>query len=80
MDLHASASLYPAISEVDLLALPFHSVDKAAEAKIVKAVRAAHDARRKAHTLLKLATQIVEVAVEQGEVAAVRLVHDSAES
>lgn len=79
MDLHTSASLYPAISEVDLLALPFHPVDQIAEAKIVMAVRAAHDERRKAHALLKLATQVVEVAIEKGEVAAVRLVRDFVE-
>ena len=80
LDLHTSASLYPAISEADLLALPFHPVDIGAEAKIVKTVRAAHDARRKAHGLLELAKKIVEVAVEQGEEVAMQLLHDSTES
>lgn len=70
MDLHTSASLYPAISETDLLALPYHPISPAAEKGIVLAVQSAHAARRKAHTLLDAAKRAVEIAIEESESAA----------
>lgn len=70
MDLHTSASLYPAISETDLLALPFHPIAKDAEAEIVNAVQSAHAARRQAHSLLEAAKRAVEIAIEESEAAA----------
>lgn len=70
MDLHTSASLYPAISEADLLALPFHPIDHMAETSIVQAVKSAHSARRQARTLLEAAKQAVEIAIEQSEAEA----------
>lgn len=70
MDLHTSASLYPAISETDLLALPFHPIPKQAEAEIVAAVQSAHAARRQAHALLETAKRAVEIAIEESEAAA----------
>lgn len=80
MDLHTSASLYPAISEADLLALPFHPIDPASETVIVQAVQSAHTARRKAHTLLEATKRAVEIAIEQSEVEALRYLeqHDTA--
>lgn len=70
MDLHTSASLYPAISEADLLALPFHPISKEAETAIVQSVRSAHVSRRKAHSLLEAAKRAVEIAIEQSEAEA----------
>ena len=70
MDLHTSASLYPAISERDLLALPFPEIPAKASAAIVAAVRAAHTARARARTLLAQAQRAVEIAIEQNEAAA----------
>lgn len=70
MDLHTSASLYPAISEADLLSLPYHPIAKEAEAAIVQAVQSAHAARRQAHALLEAAKRAVEIAIEKSEAEA----------
>ena len=70
MDLHTSASLYPAISDKDLLTLPFPTVPAKASNTIVAAVRAAHAARQRAHELLAAAQRTVEIAIEQSETAA----------
>lgn len=80
MDLHTSASLYPAISEADLLALPFHPIAKDAEAEIVNAVQSAHVARRQAHALLETAKRAVEIAIEQSEDETMRFLLESRES
>jgi hypothetical protein len=79
MDLHTSASMYPAISEKDLLRLPFASPDDPTEAAICDAVRKARDARRRAVELIESARRAVEIAIEQDEVAALRFL-DKAES
>jgi len=70
MGLDTSASLYPAISEADLLALPFHPIAKDAESEIVNAVQSAHAARRQAHALLEAAKRAVEITIEDSEAAA----------
>lgn len=72
MDLHTSASLYPAISDRDLLALPFPKIDKDASAAIVSAVRAAHAARKKAYDLVEQAKRAVEIAIEDSESSAMK--------
>lgn len=70
MDLHTSASLYPAISERDLLNLPFPKLPAKACDAIGQAVRSAHAARREAQALLAKAERAVELAIEQDETAA----------
>lgn len=70
MNLHTSASLYPAISERDLLNLPFPTVATEIEAEIVKAVQQAHIARREARELLERAKRAVEIAIEENESSA----------
>jgi hypothetical protein len=70
MDLHTSASLYPAISENDLLALPFPGIAEPVQAEIVASVRAAHQAKRRAQALLEAAKRAVEIAIEDSEAAA----------
>ncbi len=72
MDLHTSASLYPAISDRDLLALPFPNIAPAATGAIVAAVRSAHDARRRANLHLEKAKRAVEIAIEESEAAALK--------
>jgi hypothetical protein len=69
MDLHSSASLYPAISERDLLKLPIPIIDAKTTAAITQNIRAAHTARAEAHALLEKAKRAVEMAIEQGEAA-----------
>ena len=69
MDLHTSASLYPAISERDILQLPIPKIDGATTAAITQSIRAAHAARQEAQSLLERAKRAVEIAIEQGEAA-----------
>lgn len=69
MDLHTSASLYPAISERDILRLPIPKIDKATTESITQSIRAAHAARQEAQSLLERAKSAVETAIEQGEAA-----------
>ncbi len=76
MDLHTSASLYPAISDADLLALPFPVIPQAASNEIVSAVRTAHAAREQAHSLLTQAKRAVEIAIEDSEAAALRFLKE----
>jgi type I restriction enzyme, S subunit len=73
MDLHTSASLYPTISETDLLKLPFPQLDQKTCDQVTAAVRAAHAARSEAQALLARAQDAVEVAIEQGEPTALKL-------
>ncbi len=53
MDLHTSASLYPAISETDLLALPIPKIPAATQQAIEKSALAARRARQRATQLLE---------------------------
>jgi hypothetical protein len=71
MDLYASASMYPAISETDLLALPFPTVDSATDNAVVLAVKEGRSARHRARALLDAAKRAVEIAVEDSEAAAI---------
>lgn len=70
MDLFASASMYPAISEADILALPFPTVDEATERAMVDAVQEGRAARAQARVLLTAAKRAVEIAIEDSEAAA----------
>ena len=69
MDLHTSASLYPAISERDILQLPIPKIDEATTASITQSIRAAHAARQEAQSLLERTKRAVEIAIEEDEVA-----------
>jgi type I restriction enzyme, S subunit len=70
MDLFASASMYPAISEPDILALPFPAVDAETEQAVVSAVPEGRAARARARALLDAAKRAVEIAIEDSEAAA----------
>jgi len=70
MDLHTSASLYPAISERDLLKLPIPRITDKVATQIITEVRQAHAARQQAQVLLAKAKRAVEVAIEESESAA----------
>ena len=71
MDLFSSASMYPAISEADILALPFPTVDKTTEKAVVSAVREGRVARARSRELLNAAKRAVEIAIEDSEAAAI---------
>ena len=77
MDLFASASMYPAISERDLLSLPFAPVDRLVEDAICNAVSRSRNARRRAEELLCAAKRAVEIAIDEGEASARRFVDEA---
>lgn len=70
MDLHTTASMYPAISTTDLMRLPFLLPDGATINKVKQQITAARAARREARALLEKAKQAVEVAIEKNEASA----------
>jgi len=67
MDLHTTASMYPAISTTDLMRLPFLLPDDATVKKVKEQITAARAVRREAHALLEKAKRSVEVAIENNE-------------
>lgn len=73
MDLHTSASLYPAISERDLLKLPIPKIPEKAAQTIITQIRQAHQSRQEAQSLLAKAKRAVEVAIEERETKAQKL-------
>ncbi len=70
LDLHTSASLYPAISEPDLLAMPIPRIDASKQSQVVANVRAAQANRHHAASLLDASRRAVEIAIEQSEAVA----------
>lgn len=70
MDLHTSASMYPAISEADLLALPIPKIATATQQAIETWALAARQAKRRATQLLDAAKRAIEIAIEESETAA----------
>lgn len=70
MDLHTTASMYPAIAVTDLLALPFAMPSSASVPSIVQKVKESRVARRRAQDLLEAAKRAVEIAIEESEAAA----------
>lgn len=70
MDLHTSASLYPAISEQDLLSLPMPLIDEPTSDRICAAVKSSQASRQRATELLEAAKRAVEIAIEDSETAA----------
>lgn len=70
MDLHTSATMYPAISEADLLSLPIPAIDTKTQLAIQQSVQEAAANRQKATLLLEAAKRAVEIAIEDSEAAA----------
>jgi hypothetical protein len=67
LDLHTSASMYPAISE-----RAFKSVAQPVAWAVIKAVRASSAARNQAQVLRDGVKRAVEIAIESGEVPALQ--------
>lgn len=76
MDLHTSASLYPAISERDLLRLPIPHIPQAVQQAVDAQVGAAHAAKQRATQLLEAAKRAVEIAIEESEAAAMAYLNE----
>lgn len=66
MDLHTSASMYPAISTTDLLKLPFPTPSAATRERLVELVRQSRTSHQEAHRLLEDAKRRVEEMVFGG--------------
>lgn len=69
MDLHTSASLYPAISEKDLSALPIPKIPDDVQRKIAALVQQSFTLKAQSERLLDAAKRAVEIAIEQDEAA-----------
>jgi len=63
LDLHTTASMYPAISTADFLRIPFRLPDPQVRAKIVAKVRESFAARAESLRLLDEAKRVVEEAI-----------------
>jgi len=72
MDLHTSASLYPAISEKDLLGLPIPSISISTQTAVDHQVAVAHLEKLRARKRLDAAKRAVEIAIEDSESAALK--------
>ena len=70
MDLHTSATMYPAISEADLLSLPIPAIAPSVQQQVQADVRQAAQARQRATQLLDAAKRAVEIAIEDSEASA----------
>ena len=70
MDLYGSASMYPAISEADILGLPVPMIPTEVTDAVTAAVQSAFAARARCGALLAAAKRAVEIAIEGSEEAA----------
>jgi len=79
LDLYASASMYPAVSESDVLGLPFPKIDTKAAEAITEAVKRSRVTHQMACQLLGHAKRVVEIAIEESEQAAWRYLEKAQE-
>lgn len=70
LDLYASASMYPAITDADIFNLPLPHIPDAVADQVTRNVIAAKAAKANAVNLLETAKRAVEIAIENGEFAA----------
>ena len=70
LDLHTTASMYPAISTEDLLSIPITLPEKGTCQKIAEKVRESRKAREQSKQLLEIAKTGVERAIETDEATA----------
>jgi type I restriction enzyme M protein len=70
LDLHTTASMYPAISTEDLLKIPITLPKESTRQKITEKVRESRKAREQSKQLLEIAKTGVERAIETDEAAA----------
>lgn len=70
LDLYASASMYPAITDSDIFNLPMPELPDAVATQIVAHVQNARAAKARAAALLDAAKRAVEIAIEDSETAA----------
>jgi len=71
--------MYPAVSEADILGLPFPKVAEKTMAAITKALKGSREMRQAAYQLLQRAKRAVEIAVEDSEKAGLRYLENVGE-
>jgi hypothetical protein len=67
LDLFASASMYPAITDVDIFNLPLPRIPDVVAKQVTQNVIAAKVAKARAASMLEAAKRAVEIAIEDGE-------------
>lgn len=80
LDLFATASMYPALSEGDLMALPVPLIADDADIAVTDAVRRSRHLLRASERLLDAAKQAIEIAIERDEVAAIAFIAEQREA
>jgi type I restriction enzyme M protein len=80
LDLHTTASMYPAISTEDLLHIPITLPEKKTRQKIVEKVRGSRKAREQSKQLLEIAKTGVERAIETDEATATAWINQQLET
>lgn len=76
LDLYASASMYPAITDSDIFNLPMPEIPEAVATQVVAHVQNARAAKAQAAALLDAAKRAVEIAIEDSEAAALAYLAD----
>lgn len=71
LDLFASASMYPAITDADIFNLPLPHIPDAVAEQVTQNVIAAKAAKSRAVGMLEAAKRAVEIVIEDGEPAAI---------
>lgn len=71
LDLFASASMYPAITDADIFNLPLPNIPDAVADQVTQNVIAAKAAKARAASMLEAAKRAVEIAIEDEEPAAI---------
>ena len=77
LDLHTTASMYPAISTEDLLKIPIVLPSAKLCSEIVRRVRSSRNENRESKRLLQVAKHAVEIAIEQNEATALEFIEAS---
>ena len=80
MHLFATASMYPALSETDLVALPVPAIDVDAMKAVTLSVTKARTLLAKSEQLLETAKRAVEIAIEDTEAAALTFIAQQVEA
>jgi type I restriction enzyme S subunit len=80
LDLYASASMYPAITDLDIFTLPLPNIPAVVAAQVTQDVRGGMVAKTHAVQRLNKAKRAVEVAIEDGEPAAMAFLAQAEEA
>jgi len=80
IDLHTTNSMYPAISTDDLLNIPIVLPKKQISKNIVGKIKASRQMKQQSHLLLFMAKQAIEIAIEQGEEAAINYLNQNVQN